>query len=144
MGVDIRQEQRIIIKFLAAKVVQSAEIYYPLSAVCKSKTLVRWDMGSSLGPICQRANGDQCGGSKCLHQALKNQGAAICSLCFLRQTRSCSCGLYASGHTVNADYYCMLLSDWLRSAICKSDEVCCRKVSFFNMTMHHHTVAVRQ
>ena len=34
-------------QILVAKVAESAEIYHRLSAVCKSETLVRWDMGSS-------------------------------------------------------------------------------------------------
>jgi len=39
MGFDIHQEQRIIIKFLVAKVVESAEIYHRLCALCK------WSIG---------------------------------------------------------------------------------------------------
>ena len=34
-------------QILVAKVAESAEIYHRLSAVCKSETLVWWDMGSS-------------------------------------------------------------------------------------------------
>jgi len=40
VGVDVWQEQRIVTKFLVAEVVESAEIYHTLSAVCKSETLV--------------------------------------------------------------------------------------------------------
>jgi len=43
------------------------------------------------------------------------------------------------GHPVNADYYCLLLSDDLidyNQKFAKSDVVCCRKMSFFNMIMY--------
>ena len=40
-------------QILVAKVAESAEIYHRLSAVCKSETLVRWDMGSSSCPESQ-------------------------------------------------------------------------------------------
>ena len=41
MDVDVQQEQRIIIKFLVAEGVGSAEIHRRLSAVFKSDTLSR-------------------------------------------------------------------------------------------------------
>jgi len=49
----------------------------------------------------------------------------VYGLCFPGQ-RVVLVNFMSRGHNVNAD---------LLYVICKSDEVCCRKVSFFNMTM---------
>jgi len=56
---------------------------------------------------------------------------------FLVYLKSCSCNFLLEWHTVIAQYYQALLSDWLNQRFAAIDQVCRRKVSFVKLTVPH-------
>jgi len=115
-------------QILVAKVAESAEIYHRLSAVCKSETLVWWDMGSSYMPE------NQWWSVQWKHVSSPSPEKFICrqgyGLCFLGQTMSCSCELYVLRMYCECRFnVCYWLINYDQQ-FAKS-----RKVSFFSMTM---------
>jgi len=94
--------------------------------------------------IHQKASGRQCSGSMCRRQGPRNLRCSHLQAIFWDTQGVVLVDFVPPGHTVSADYYCTLLSDPCGQQSTESDRVCWRKVSFFNMTMHHHIGLVRQ
>jgi len=69
--------------------------------------------------ICQKANGDQCSGSTCLHQALRNSSGGRVWFVFSGTDKTLFLWTLCLGDIMWMQTYCTLLSDQLQPAICK-------------------------
>jgi len=69
--------------------------------------------------MCQKANGDRCSGSTCLHQALRNSSAGRGWLVFSGTDKELFLWTSSLGDIMWMQAYCTLLSDQLQAVICK-------------------------
>ena len=68
--------------------------------------------------ICQKANGDQCSGNTCFHQAIRNSSAGIWFV-FSGTDKELFLWTLCLGDIMWMQTYCTLLSDQLQPVICK-------------------------
>jgi len=69
--------------------------------------------------ICQKANGDQCSGSTCLHQALRNSSAGRGMVCVFWDRQGVVLVNFMSQNIMWMQAYSTLLSHQLQPVICK-------------------------
>jgi len=86
--------------------------------------------------MCQKASGDQCSGSTCLHQVLRNSSAGRGMVCvFWDRQWVVLVNFMSLGRNVNADLLCVTVWSITTSNLQKATRFASRKVSFVSMTM---------